>query len=150
MAKLIFGVDDVAYSDAAAGGGLTTTGAVASILEARYAPMETFYELRKGKIVAILEESMGHALQDLLNGRPTTNPGYGAGQQIEREFRSFIYANEMQKLSLAMSGQPISAAAARGIRSGRKLNPYAKKNRPRPAFVDTGLYVQSFRARLIF
>ena len=51
----------------------------------------------------------------------------------------------MGQLFKAFTGSEISAAAARGV-SHRLKHPYAQKNPARPFAVDTGLYVQSFRA----
>lgn len=154
MATLTFGVLEIAYSDAhgPGSGGTTTTGDVAEILERRYGVMQTFYDLRKGRIAEFLADGMASALQNLVAGRrmDTGSAMYGAGQRIEHEFRAFLDANEMQKLALALAGPEIvnpnlSAAAARGVNHRRK-HPYAKKNKPRPAFIDTGLYRASFRA----
>lgn len=153
MASLVFGVLEVAYSDAhGPAGGPTTTGDVAQILEDRYHVMQTFFDLRKGRIAEFLADGMATAIQNLVAGRPTLgsavrngNPMFDAAQRIEHEFRSFLDANEMQKLAIALTGAPISAAASKGV-NHRKKHPYAKKNRGRPAFIDTGLYRSSFRA----
>lgn len=151
MAKLIFGVLEVAYSDAHGGDGQatsTTTGEVATLLEQRYHVMQTFFDLRKGQIAEALADGMAVRLQDLFRGSPTPgSPLHGAEQKIESMFRQFLDANEMQKLAMAISGLPLSAAAAKGV-SHRKKMPFAKKNKPRPAFVDTGLYRASFRATI--
>lgn len=148
MATLVLGENEVAYSDAHQPGsitaGATTTFQVAQILEKRYHVMEGFYMLRKGKIADYLAAGMGTAIQNLVAGRPNLgNPMHDVAQKIENEFRSFIYANELQKISLAIGAGPISAVAARGISSRRKPNP-----KGRPAFVDTGLYVQNMRAEV--
>jgi len=138
------GVLDVAYTDPGSST-QTTTGDVATILEANYMVMGTFFNLRREKIAGFLADSMANAIQDLVNGAPPRSETFGAEQKIEAEFRSFIFANEMSTLYKAFSGMDLSAAAARGVNK-RKLHPYAKANKARPAFVDTGLYVQSFRA----
>lgn len=167
MAHLHLGVLDVAYSDAShQGEAATTTGEVAKKLEERYGVMETFYDTRKQKIADYLAQDMAHSLEDILKGKPiaasqtsaftnryhginteysSSSLSYGADQRIEAEFRSFIFTDEMQKISIAQTGAPVSAAAASG-RSSRKKAPTSKKNKARPAFVDTGLYVASFRA----
>lgn len=139
--KLVLGVLEVAYSDA--GGGATTTGDVATILEQNYGVMETFFELNKEKIAQMLADSVAASIQDLVNGGPRTSPTFGAEQQIEQLFRTFIYSNTMQRIFGSVGGV-ISQAAQNGVSSRRK-SPRAKRA-PRPAFVDTGLYVQSFRA----
>lgn len=147
MATLTLGVLDVAYSDAHnSAGSATTTGDVAEILESRYEVMGNFFRLRRGKIADYLADGMAGAIQDLVAGHPKLgDPMHDVAQKIEREFRSYLDANELQKISIALFGAPISAAAERGV-NHRKKRPFAKKNKPRPAFIDTGLYRASFRA----
>ena len=148
MAKLVLGVNDVAYADARnAATGATTTGDVAEILEARFEVMGNFYRLKKGQIADALADAYGIAIQDLVNNRRGGDPAHGAAQKIETMFRSFLDANELQKLSFALTGLAISQAAADGI-NHRKKHPYAQQNKPRPAFIDTGLYRASFRAEV--
>jgi len=169
MATLNLGVLEVAYSTAHTGdmakNSQTTTFEVAQRLEEKYKIMQTFYVLRKEKIAQFLADDMAHSLQDMMNGKrigasksatftnkfhgikegySTNSLSYGADQRIETEFRSFIFSNEMNTLSKAVGLGEISAAAAAGVRH-RKKNPYKKRD-ARPAFVDTGLYVASFRA----
>lgn len=147
MPTLVLGVLVVNYSDAnGATGGTTDTGTVAELLENKYHVMQSFFDLHKGEIADDLANGMAASLQDLINGRTATgSPFYGAEQKIDARFRAFIYGNEMQKLSLALTGKPISAAAIRGV-SHRRKSPYAQRNPSRPAFVDTSLYVSSFRS----
>lgn len=164
MASLVLGVLDVAYSDAGGSSGeATTTGEVAEKLEERYGVMQAFYDSRKEKIAQFLADDMAHAITDIAQGKPVESSQsrgfankyhginekysissftYGADKRIESEFNQFIFSNEMQKLSIATTGAPISVAAARGI-TKRKIS---KKNKSRPAFVDTGLYVTSMLA----
>ena len=124
----------------------TTTGAVAQILEDTYAVMGTFFELKSAKIAGFLADSLAHALEDRIGGRRGGNsPTFEAEQKIEAEFRTFLDANEMNKISLVSMGVSISGAADRGV-SHRKKHPFAGKNPSRPAFIDTGLYRASFRA----
>ena len=157
--KLVLGVLDVGYAEAN-GSGSSTTGDVAEILESQYGVMATFVEMRRDRIAGMLADSMANAIADLVAGKPvdTAAPTFEGEQKIETEFRAFIYSNTMQKTLDAASqfsnggitgvGGVISKAAQAGV-SHRKKHPYAKKNKPRPAFVDTGLYVQSFRAWVI-
>lgn len=138
----MLGVLDVTYSDAN-GDGTTTTGFVAEKLEQNYGVMGTFFALNEDKIAGILADSMADSIQDLLDGKPPASPTYGAEQKIEAAFRTFIYSNAMQKIMDKVGGT-ISQAAQKGTSSRRKAK--TAKAAPRPAFVDTGLYVQSFRA----
>lgn len=151
MPSIVFGVLDVAYSDAHGSDGETvtkTTGEVATRLEERYHVMQTFFDLRKGEIAEALAGAMAVRLQDLFRGEATPgSPLHGAEQKIESMFRTFLDANEMQKLAMALTNQPISMAAAKGI-SHRKKQPFSKKNKARPAFVDTGLYRSSMRVTI--
>jgi hypothetical protein len=156
MPTLQFGTLDVAYSQASlrkAGinpgafkSSSVTTGDVAEILESQYHVMQTFYILKQERIAGFLANSMANALQDRLNGRTVgRNPMFDAEQQIEAAFRGFLDANEMNRLSVALTGTPVSAAAVAGV-NPRKKHPYAKKNKARPSFIATGLYRASFRA----
>ena len=151
--KLILGVKNVSYGDAH-GKDVKTTGEVAQILEDKYHVMETFYVSREDKIIQWLAESLSNSIKDLVSGhRANTDPFYGATQKIEAEFRDFLDANEMTHLVAGLSegelarfvGGKFTGAAKRGV-SHRKKKPYAKSNPSRAAFVDTGLYQQSFSA----
>lgn len=166
MLKL--GVLDVAYSDA--GGGETTTGDVATILEQNYGVMETFFELYQEKIAQWLADDMAASIQTLVNSGGRINTAtrggsathrvsgvnrtvggeqsgtltYGADQKIETAFRQFIFGGEMQRIVGSIGGT-VSAAAVAG-KSKRFKSGYTKGRKERPAFVDTGLYVSAFRA----
>lgn len=138
MTTLIFGVVDVAYSSKDGG---STTGEVASILEKKYHVMRTFLELNESEIGDLLAKKMVE--------RMTANYRSRTQMQVDRIstlFRDFLNADEMSKV-LPTSMQ--SAAAMAGV-NHRKKHPYAKANSERPAFIDTGLYQQSFRAVLTF
>jgi len=152
---LALGVLDVAYSDAN-GGGAKTTGDVAQILEGRYAVIETFYESRKDKIAEWMAEAISDEIDHIVNGRrPNREPLAGAMEQIEAEFRAFLDANEMAHLVAGFTDYErdyfisktggFTGAASRGV-NHRLKNPYSSENPARVAFVDTGLYQQSFRA----
>lgn len=170
MPTLHLGVLDVAYSTAHTGdpgkNDTTTTFEVAEKLEEKYHVMQTFFDSRKQKIADYLAESVANSINDLIRGRQIeaissatfenkfhgikvnyerSSLTYGADQRIETEFRRFIFANEMQKMAIGTTGAPVSMAALRGV-NHRFKRPYAKRNKARPAFVDTGLYVNSFRA----
>lgn len=152
--KLKLGVLDQAYSDAQAGGA-QTTGEVAQILEDKYHVMETFYALNQDKIAGWLADSVQKAIESLALGAPVNAlPTMDAEQKIEDEFRDFLDSNAMGTLSFlseaerdyALAHMPAyTGAASRGV-SHRKKQPDAAKNKPRPVFIDTGLYQASFRA----
>jgi hypothetical protein len=148
--RLVLGVVDVAYSDAAGGAtaGAKTTGDVATILEAKYGIMAAFVDLRYDKIAGYLADSMAASIERLVKSGQrvdeTATLTYGGDQKIEREFRAFLSANELAHLVAAAGGGVLSQAAEAGV-SHRRKRPYAKR-KARPAFVDTGLYMASFRA----
>lgn len=148
------GVVDVAYAGARGSAGATTTGEVAKILEDKYHVMETFFEARKDAIAAAAAESVERAIEELMQFGQVIDPTYRAEQKIDAEFRAFLTNDEMTKLVGGLSpsesallgrGGTFTGAAMQGI-SHRKKHPYAKKNKARPAFVDTGLYRASFRS----
>lgn len=148
MSSLVLGVEEKTYTDNSGTPKVTTTFNVAKILEKRYHVMQTFFDLRKGQIAEALADDMAGRLEDLFaGGKSKTRKGYRAEQKIETQFRAFIYSNQMQRIALALTGAPISAAAVSGVNK-RKKHPYAQKNRARPAFVDTTTYVTSFRAQI--
>lgn len=149
---LVLGVDDVTYDDTD-----KTTGFVATILEAKYSVMATFFYRREEKIIDWLVESMADAIHKLMNGIiiDEENIFYDTEQKIESEFRDFLDANEMSTMFyelteseaayfIASTGGFTEAGEA-GIRS-KLPHPYASSNPARPAFIDTGLYQKSFRA----
>lgn len=155
--KLVLGVLDVGYSDAHGRDGGKTTGDVAEILESRYHVMEAFYESRKEKIDDWLAGSVANAIETLIETGRNVMPTFEAEQKIEAEFRAFLSSNEMAKMLadltqserdyfLGSTGGFMGAADA-GV-SHRKKNPYSRKNKARPAFIDTGLYQSSMRAWL--
>lgn len=162
---LKLGVLDVSYSDA--GGGETTTGAVAEILEANYGVMGAFFELYQDKIAQWLADDMANSIQDLVNGGPGINSGargssathrvagtnrtasgsqsgsltFGADQKIEAAFRQFLFSGEMSKIK----GAQLSADAVAG-KTKRTKSGFTKGKKARPDFVNTGLYASAFRA----
>lgn len=157
MTTLVLGVENVAYTDKDAKGA-TTTGEVALILEKKYHVMETFFEIKKAKIGKILADGMAAQLATLMAGGPASKSvAPGAMQKIETSFRQFLDAGEMSQAvaSLSMSERDyfmtsvgtFDGAASRGV-SHRKKKPNSRKNKARPAFIDTGLYQSSFRAKI--
>lgn len=138
--KLHLGVVDVAYSGE---DGAKTTGEVAEILEDNYHIMRIFYELNEQFIADKIADALGGALESLAQGKPYSPAMLKpALPKVDERFRDFLDRDEISRLLPAT--QQI-AAAQKGV-SHRKKQPYAKKNKPRPAFVDTGLYQRSFRS----
>jgi hypothetical protein len=167
MPKLHLGVVDVAYTE---DGKAVTTGEVAEILEANYGVMRVFVELHEKDIAAELEqqlvglietaaqgglqkkgsEQLDHSKWEKvdLKGYKKLNPAQDSEipfndvhfPKVDQMFRDYLSAGEWEMTS----GQPTQAAQA-GV-SHRKKRPYAKSNKPRPSFIDTGLYQASFRS----
>lgn len=155
--KLVLGVLDVAYGDAHGGGtsGAKTTGEVAELLESHYHVMETFYEARKEKIADWLAGSVANAIEAVVEHGANVMPTFEAEQNIEHAFRTFLDANEMAQMVAGLTESErdyflgstggFTGAASAGV-NHRKKSPHSKKNKARPAFIDTGLYQASFRA----
>lgn len=139
--KLLLGVNDVAYTDPGSNRA-TTTGDVAVYLEDDYHVMRTFLELNEQDIGEQLANAMAGEIESLGQGKPPHLDMSGPMSRIEESFRDYLDRGDWKKAS----GQMIAAAEA-GV-SHRKKKPYAKKNKERTAFVDTGLYQASFRAWL--
>lgn len=157
MKRLVFGVVDVPYSSAAKNGKarIETTGEVASILEKKYHVMETYFELHRRDIVdALRAEFLNSMRQGRKRGVIPENPFFDALGKIDAGFRDFLNAGEMQRVLSTLTQSELdyflsstggfTKAAQRGV-NHRKKNPYAKKA-ARPAFIDTGLYQQSFKS----
>lgn len=138
--KLSLGVIDVGYSSE---DGAKTTGEVAEILEDKYHIMRIFYELNEQFIADKIADSLGGALESLAQGKPYSPAMLKpALPKVDERFRDFLDRDEISRIMPA-SQQII--AAQKGV-SHRKKQPYAKKNKPRPSFIDTGLYQSSFRS----
>lgn len=151
--KLALGVEDEPYvqpddSDP------KTTFEVASILEGKYNVMGTFYVTREENIADFLAAGMSEAISQLANTGRAVDPYFAAMNKIKEQFTQFILNEEMSALVASMSEGESNAfnwkmtfdSAAHAGRSNRKLKPNAPKNKPRPAFFDTGTYLRSFRA----
>ncbi|HQT24977.1 MAG TPA: hypothetical protein PLK99_00060 [Burkholderiales bacterium] len=127
----------MAYSDPEVKGSVTT-GEVAEFLESKYHVMEVFYELYQQKIAEKLAAAMAEKIESIAQGNPNVRLKTFDVGDIELAFRQYLSADEWQKIS----GQRI-AAAELGI-SHRKKD--KKRAGPRPAFIDTGLYQQTFKS----
>lgn len=123
--------------------GTQTTGDVAEILEAEYHIMQIFFEVHHAQIEEVLLESIGDEATNVGMGKaPGSNAFAYAEGRIAEMFRDFITTREIEKLGYP--GVPTKAAID-GV-NHRLAHPDAKGNPRRPSFVDTGLYVASFRA----
>ena len=134
MPVLHLGVIDQAYSGSDNDG--KTTGEVAQILEDKYHIMRIFVEERDEQIGDALARKMLARLDNPIGGTKTVFDDIGS------MFRDFLNADEISKI---MPKDQQIQAAINGV-NHRKKKPYAKANKARPAFVDTGLYSASFMA----
>jgi hypothetical protein len=128
----------------AAPSGGETTGDVAEILEAKYHVMEVFAEdLGLDLIAKALENSAAGAIENMLMGAPTAGLSLTAEaeSEIEGAFKFFIEQREMDGQMPGVA----TAAAKKGV-NHRLKHPYAKANKERPSFDDTGTYMTSFKA----
>lgn len=144
---LHLGVQDIPYKDDPKG---KTSYDVAEILEAKYHPMEIFFNLYDEKIARDLEEGLAGVLEAIIDGRsPLALDPFGAAMSITKAaFVAFIINNEMN--ALGYPGIPTAASGQTEKRKGsiqhRKAHPYSKDNPARPSFVDTGEYIKDFMA----
>jgi len=155
MTKLVLGVIDLPYADAGSykelrtkkpkhkQEGNKTTGDVAEILEDKYHVMEVFYESHVEQIGDYIVSGMEAALEAVMMGAPAGQidaHGQATGN-IDRMFKEFLANKEME--SMGIPGVP--TLAAQEGHSKRFKQPY-KKRKPRPSFIDTGLYQASFKS----
>lgn len=110
---------------------------VAKELEERYELVDTFYLGIEEDLAFALEEFYEEEIETIMMEKPPKKiPSDKMTKKIEREFRQYLQKEEHGIHTLA---------AQRGV-SHLLPQPYSRKNRPRPSFIDTGLYMQSFRA----
>ena len=117
-----------------------TTGIVAEELENKYGIMEAFYTMEEDYIVGEFEKAMVDGLAWGMNGGSwdyTWDP-----TPLESMFRRAITG---RKFDGVLRGVP-TRAASRGI-SHLRADPY-KQSSARPSFMDTSLYMRSFKAWL--
>lgn len=124
------------------GGGAAriTTGDVADILEGRYHVMEHFAQIHQADVAAALEDGLAGALETLMmGGSPAASLFATAEGEIEESFKRMIETKELDRLGYP--GVPTQASL-----DGRSSRFKRRRGPARPSFVDTGLYVGSFKA----
>jgi len=123
------------------GAGETTTS-VAARLEADYEVVETFYEQPniQDYIVNLLEDALYDITEVVMDtDQPPIVPiPIKNINKIEDRFRRALARKEIK-------GPGIPTGTAEAGVSHLYTDPY-KKRAPRPSFIDTGMYQQSFRA----
>jgi hypothetical protein len=118
-----------------------TTFDVAKILEKKYEVMGTYYRVHQKDIADSLAKSVTGAIQALVVGQ-RIDPFGAATQKMQSGFKDFIASREAERVGIP--GTPTMAALL-GV-NHRLRHPYAAGNPRRPSFLDTGLYMSSFRA----
>jgi hypothetical protein len=145
---LHLGVIDLPYNQPPTGkrrrrkvaAGTQTTGDVAGWLENRYHVMEIFFEEHVEDVATDLEDGLAGALESLMIGAPASLDAFGtATSKIDDRFKKFLSDREME--GLGYPGVP-TEAARKGVNRRLKV----KRGSPRPSFVDTGLYMASFKS----
>jgi hypothetical protein len=116
-----------------------TTGEVAGILEAKYHLMETFWSMNRQTIAASIQQSIGGAITNVINGQP--GPILLTAQAISDIETAFKQALSARAFDGRIAGVPTQASLA-GV-SHRFKQPYAKRG-SRPSFIDTGALQSSF------
>ena len=116
-----------------------TTFDVAQILEKKYGIMSVYWRVREKQNIAALEHSVAGAIESRFMGAPRVDPLAAACQQIQSGFKDFIASKQAE--TVGIPGTPTKAALM-GI-NHRKKNP--RTGVRRPSFLDTGLYMASFR-----
>lgn len=139
---LHLGVIEQPYRSRSGKSGALTTGDVAEILEHNYGVMGAFVRVHGDDVIGkALEDSLAGAIEALAAGQAVDPWGRGM-QRIGAAFREFISSGEAERVGIP--GTP-TAAALRGV-NHRLAHPYRMRNKRRPSFRDTGLYMASMRA----
>lgn len=144
--KLAFGVIDIMYAFSYGEDTVDptiTTGDVAEILEEKYGIMSCFFEMYEEQINAIIIDTITDAFTDAFDGLPVDLPTLLTASlpEIHVLFEEFILTKKMDG---KVDGVPTKRSID-GINHRKKLrsiDPY------RPSFLDSRLYMSSFRAEL--
>lgn len=119
-----------------------TTGDVAEILEAKYHPIEIYWELHGQAVADKMTEGLVGAMENLLSGAPLGgSPFAEAEEHIDSGYKEFINSGELDRLGYP--GLP-TKAAIKGVSHRFKK----KRGGQRPSLVDTGLYVAAFKSEI--
>ena len=147
--KINLGFESISYTGRTASpkrsekqyGGGKTTIEVAKQLEQRYKLVEKFFELEKDNIAEMLIDAYQRGLEVTMEQKTVAKAviAGGAIEKIEQKFRGNLTQGAYDGL---LPGVP-TRAAKKGV-SHELSHPYAKGNPPRPSFIDTGAYRDSF------
>jgi hypothetical protein len=124
--------------------GNITTGDVAEILEAKYHPMEIYFEIHGQEVADKMTEGLVGTMENVLAGAPLSVDPFGDAEAfIDSGFKDFITTGEME--GLGYPGVPTKASIERKSARFKK----GKSRKERPSFVDTGLYVDSSKSEIV-
>jgi hypothetical protein len=114
---------------------------VAKELEDKYAIVETFYNMEEDHIVDLIEDAFLEDLEEVMQADKVSRKGISdeATNQIQERFKQNLL---LKKYDGVLGGVP-TLAAQRGV-SHLQAHPFTRRA-PRPSFVDTGNYMNSFR-----
>lgn len=130
--KLLLGVTEISYAEEG-----ITTGDVATLLEEKYSVMEKFVDLHKDDIIHAMENSIAGAIENTLAGRESKADVFlGAYGKIEHQFHNYI---DFQEHGIHLKKMDAPKAGPRKKRQYKKVDKTL-------AFVETGLYRQTFKA----
>lgn len=154
--KLHLGVVDIPYGDASKKGAAKsdrsiTTGDVAEILEDNYGIMEYFYNIHKNEIDEWILDSFENAIESIDAGGNLSFDAFGrAAQKIQARFDDFLSNKEMDGLIPGVPTQAsldnVSHRFKKRVATRKRPKKKKVKAGPRPSFIDTGLYQNTFRA----
>lgn len=140
--KLNIGVIDYQYTGNEKA---VTTGDVAQILEKRYGVLTGFAVQHLQDMADDMAESYAGALETLMMGGPSGNPGQAATAKISSRAKLYLSSMEAERVLSPGSGKfPVPTHAALMGINHRKKQPRTGKRRP--SFIDTGMYENSLIA----
>lgn len=142
MTTIHFGVLVVPYKDEKGKPELTTTGEVATKLEYRYNVMQVFFDKYQNEISEIVMFEMLAVFENVALGMPIENAYMINLSKVDTLFNQYLDKDEWQTIT----GRTIKAAqAGHSKRFKDRFNEKGLRG-PRPAFIDSGLYEDSFKA----
>jgi hypothetical protein len=116
-----------------------TTKEVSEELEKKYKVVETFYEMESELIEKVVTDALVDAFEEIIKGE-TPDLKKMDVSRIEKKFRKDLME---RKFDGVIPNVPTKTSQA-GVSHLRKRPTDAKGSRP--SFVDTGLYMRSFKA----
>jgi hypothetical protein len=119
-----------------------TTQNVANELEVKYGIVGKFYELEEDNIVEMIEDAFGDELDQIMQMQKISRKGI-SDKYTDKIVDSFQKSLMSRRFDGILPNVP-TKASLRGV-SHLRINPNAGRG-SRPSFVNTGMYLRSFRA----